>query len=69
MKRVVPSPKRGTSILEKIEFYHNLIDEGLDVEELKVVRNRIYKLKHDDNSGDEYLAIYQILECIKEFLE
>ncbi|MCM1130119.1 MAG: hypothetical protein NC310_00450 [Roseburia sp.] len=69
MKRVVPTPKRGTSILEKIEFYHNLIDEGLDVEELKVVRNRIYKLKHDDNSGDEDFAINHILECIKEFLE
>lgn len=53
--------------IQKLKQYDKLIEEGLDKEELKKVRNKIYKL---DTYFDKEAAILklELLECIKDFL-
>lgn len=63
----IPSPHRGATNCEKLDFYNHLIEEGLDVEELKIVRKRIYKINtYFDTPATIKKGI--ILECIKEIL-
>lgn len=53
--------------IEKLKQYEMMIEEGLDKEELKKVRNKIYRV---DTYFDKEAAILklELLECIKDFL-
>lgn len=53
--------------IEKLKQYDRMIEEGLNAEELKKIRNKIYKV---DTYFDKEAAILklELLECIKDFL-
>lgn len=63
----LPSPPKGATNCEKLDFYNHLIEEGLDVEELKIVRKRIYKI---DTYFDIDAAMKKamILQCLKDII-
>ena len=64
----VPSPPRGLCEEEKLLFYDKLIEQGLDAEQLKIVRNRLYKIDTDWLPVEAYILKQQMLLCIKEIL-
>ncbi len=69
MKEIkLPSPKKGSSVKEKLDFYNNLIEEGLDIEELKVVRQRLYKIDTYFQSVEIITQRINMLECLKEMI-
>lgn len=68
-KRKLPSPPRGSSVKEKIDFYDKLIADGLDAEQLKVVRNRLYKIDTYFQDAEVIIKKDTILQCIKDILE
>ena len=53
--------------IEKLKQYDRIIEEGLNAEELKKIRNKIYRI---DTYFDTEAAILklELLECIKSFL-
>lgn len=53
--------------MKKLKQYDKLIEKGLDKEELKKIRNKIYRV---DTYFDTKAAILKLemLECIKDFL-
>ena len=58
--------KTPTEVMDEVD---NLIEQGLDIEGLKKVRRRLYRLDNDELSIEEHYRKYLILECIKEFIE
>ncbi len=64
----LPSPKRGATPKEKLDFYNNLIEEGLDVEQLKVVRQRVYKIDTYFQDSEVIRDKIFILQCLNEMI-
>ncbi len=64
----LPSPKKESSVKEKLDFYNNLIEEGLDIEELKIVRQRIYKIDTYFQSLEVIMQKINMLQCLKEMI-
>ncbi len=65
----VPKPPKNSSVEEQIDFYDKLIEEGLDPEELRVVKRRISHIDADFEEFSVYAKKETILQCIKEMLE
>lgn len=55
--------------LEEIKKIDKEIADGLDVNGLKRVRNKLYKFKDADISVEAYIEKHYILKCINEMLE
>ena len=53
--------------IKKLRQYDKLIEEGLDKEELKKVRNKIYRVDTYFDTEATVLKL-ELLECIKCFL-
>lgn len=69
-KITVPHPpKEAKTVGEKLDFYNKLIEEGLDVEELKVVKRRLDFLDTYFEEPEVILQKDTILQCIEEMLE
>lgn len=64
----LPSPKRGASAKEKLDFYNNLIEEGLDVEQLKVVRQRLYKVDTYFQDSNVIMQKVTMLQCLNDMI-
>lgn len=65
----VPIPIKNCSVLEKLQFYDNLIAEGdMDDEQLRTIRSRIYKIDTYFKPFEAIALKVQILRCIKELL-
>lgn len=69
-KIIVPHPpKEAKTVGEKLDFYNKLIKEGLNVEELKVVKRRLDFLDTYFEEPEVILQKDTILQCIEEMLE
>lgn len=69
-KITVPHPpKEAKTVGEKLDFYNKLIEEGLDVEELKVVKRRLDFLDTYFEDSEVIIKKEVIYQCIKEMLE
>ena len=66
-KMEVKQPPRNSSALEKLKFYDQLIADGLNDEEIKVVRRRIYNINTDFDTQASALK-NELLICINDFL-
>lgn len=64
----LPSPKRGAYAKEKLDFYNNLIEEGLDVEQLKIVRQRIYKIDTYFQDSEVIIKRINMLQCLNDMI-
>lgn len=58
--------KTPTEVMDEVD---NLIEQGLDIEGLKKVRRRLYRLDTDELSTEEKIRKDILLVCISEFLE
>ena len=63
----VKTPPRNSNSLEKLKFYDQMIADGLNEEELKVVRRRIYNINTDFDTEASALK-NTLLVCIRDFL-
>ncbi len=69
MKKLkIPSPKRGASVKEKLDFYNKLIEDGLDIDQLKVVRQRLYKVDTYFQDSEVIMQKITILQCLNEMI-
>lgn len=66
-KTEVKKPPRNSSALEKLKFYDQLIADGLNDEEIKVVRRRISNINTDFDTQASALK-NELLVCINDFL-
>lgn len=64
----LPSPKRGASVKEKLDFYNKLIEDGLDVNQLKVIRQRLYKVDTYFQDSEVIIKKITMLQCLKEII-
>ena len=55
--------------MEVMDEIDTMIDDGLDVEGLKKVRRRLYRLDDEGLSIEEHYRKHWMLLCIKEVLE
>lgn len=55
--------------IEYLKEYEKQIKDGLDVPELKKIRNKIYRFKDCLITNEEYILKHTLLLCIKEILE
>ena len=58
--------KTPTEVMDEVD---NLIEQGLDIEGLKKVRRRLYRLDTDELSTEEKIRKDILLVCISEFIE
>lgn len=65
----VPKPPKGCTTAEKLEFYDKLIQDGLNTEELKVVKRRINFIDTYFENLDVQATKELLLQCIEEMLE
>ena len=63
----VKTPPRNSNSLEKLKFYDQMIADGLNEEELKVVRRIIYNINTDFDTEASALK-NTLLVCIRDFL-
>lgn len=66
-KMEVKKPPKNSSALEKLKFYDQLIADGLNDEEIKVVRRRINNINTDFDTQASALK-NELLVCINDFL-
>lgn len=65
----VPFPERGCTSYEKAVFYEDLVfNKNLDINQLKIVRQRLYKLETYFDL-EAFLTKLFILESIKELIK
>lgn len=55
--------------IDYLKEYDKQIEDGLDVPELKKIRNRIYRFKDHLITNEEYVLKHTLLQCIKELIE
>lgn len=55
--------------LLKLQAIDEQIQAGLDKDELKKIRRKLYRIKNEELSIDELFLKQLLLECIKEMLE
>lgn len=61
------TPPRNISALEKLKFYEKLTADGLNDEEIKVVRRRIHSINTDFDTQASVLKD-ELLVCINDFI-
>lgn len=68
-KATVPKPPSGNSVSEKLDFYNNLIENGLDIEGLKAVKRRLQFIDTYFEDAEAIIKKEVMLKCIEEMLE
>lgn len=54
--------------IEYLNEYDKKIEQGIDVEELKRVRRKIYRFKDYEITNEEFILKHTLLNCIKELI-
>ncbi len=68
-KGTVPKPPSENSVSEKLDFYNNLIENGLDIEGLKAVKRRLQFIDTYFEDTQTIIKKEVMLKCIEEMLE
>ena len=68
--KLLESPKKGASIKEKLDFYDHLMQEGdLTLDQLKVLRQRLYKIDTYFQDTEVVMNKITLLDCVNELIQ
>ncbi len=68
--KLLSSPKKGASIKEKLDFYDHLMEQGdLTLKQLKVLRQRLYKIDTYFQDCEIIIQKGVLLECVNELIK
>ena len=68
--KLLSSPKKGASIKEKLDFYDHLMQEGdLTLDQLKVLRQRLYKIDTYFQDTEVVMNKITLLDCVNEQIQ